>query len=78
LLAQLRERRGEPGEPRALLLDDVAGRARDEPLVGELGARLRDLALVPRDFDGYIWTNRIEVIGPAWKSIPAVQLPPVP
>jgi glycerophosphoryl diester phosphodiesterase len=36
------------------------------------------LALVPRDFDGYIWTNRIEVIGPAWKSIPAVQLPPVP
>ncbi|MBJ3783950.1 glycerophosphodiester phosphodiesterase family protein [Devosia sediminis] len=36
------------------------------------------LAQVPRDFHGYVWTNRIEVIGPAWKSIPAIELPPVP
>lgn len=26
---------------------------------------LEDLALVPEDFSGYIWTNKIEVIGPA-------------
>lgn len=27
-----------------------------------------ELALIPAGFDGYVWTNRIEVIGPALKS----------
>ncbi len=26
---------------------------------------LEDLALVPEDFSGYIWTDKIELIGPA-------------
>jgi len=30
---------------------------------------VRDLADVPPAFDGYIWTNRIEVIGPAVKGV---------
>jgi glycerophosphoryl diester phosphodiesterase len=29
---------------------------------------LADLALVPPGFSGYLWTNRIEVIGPALKK----------
>jgi len=29
---------------------------------------IEDLARVPESFDGYIWTNRIEVIGPALQS----------
>ena len=49
LLAQLLERRHESGEARALLLDDGGRRARDEALVAELRARLRDLAFVARD-----------------------------
>ena len=36
------------------------------------------LAQVPTDFDGYVWTNRIEIIGPAWKGITPIALPPVP
>lgn len=39
---------------------------------------LETLNQVPRDFSGYIWTNRIEIIGPAWKGIPAAEIPPVP
>ena len=39
---------------------------------------LETLAQVPRDFSGYVWTNRIERIGPAWKGIPSAQIPPVP
>ncbi|AKR56175.1 Glycerophosphoryl diester phosphodiesterase [Devosia sp. H5989] len=31
---------------------------------------LEELAKVPQGFDGYIWTNRIEVIGPALKGTP--------
>ncbi len=39
---------------------------------------LETLAQVPTDFDGYIWTNRIELIGPSLKGIAAAQLPPPP
>jgi glycerophosphoryl diester phosphodiesterase len=39
---------------------------------------LETLAQVPRDFSGYVWTNRIEQIGPAWKGIPAAPIAPVP
>lgn len=39
---------------------------------------LETLAQVPVDFDGYVWTNRIELIGPAVKGVPAPQLPPAP
>lgn len=39
---------------------------------------LATLAQVPDDFTGYVWTNRIEVIGPARKGIPPVDIPPVP
>lgn len=39
---------------------------------------LETLAQVPPDFDGYVWTNRIEVIGPAWKGSAPVDLPPAP
>lgn len=39
---------------------------------------LETLAQVPKDFDGYVWTNRIELIGPAWKGIEPVELPPAP
>lgn len=46
---------------------------------GTAGIDDRDtLARVPADFDGYIWTNRIEEIGPAWKGIPNITLPSVP
>ncbi len=39
---------------------------------------LETLAQVPDGFSGYVWTNRIEVIGPAQKGIPPVAIPPVP
>ena len=39
---------------------------------------LETLAMVPADFDGYVWTNRIELIGPALKNLPAPALPPAP
>jgi len=39
---------------------------------------LETLAQVPPSFTGYIWTNRIEIIGPSVKGIAAVDLPPVP
>lgn len=39
---------------------------------------IETLAQVPRDFDGYVWTNRIEIIGPALKGIEPVQIPPAP
>src|SRR5512132_181621 len=46
LLAQLVERRAEPGEPRAFLLDDRPGRAGHEAVIRELGPGLGDFALV--------------------------------
>jgi glycerophosphoryl diester phosphodiesterase len=39
---------------------------------------LETLAQVPADFNGYVWTNRIEVIGPAWKGIAPVEIPSAP
>lgn len=39
---------------------------------------LDTLKAVPDSFSGYIWTNRIEVIGPAVKGIPQPPLPPAP
>ncbi len=39
---------------------------------------LETLANVPESFEGYIWTNRIELIGPAFKGLDALQLPPPP
>ncbi|SMQ66409.1 glycerophosphoryl diester phosphodiesterase [Devosia lucknowensis] len=39
---------------------------------------LETLARVPRDFHGYLWTNRVEIIGPAWKGVETPQIPPVP
>ena len=39
---------------------------------------LETLAAVPEGFSGYIWTNRIELIGPAVKGGPAPQLTPAP
>src|SRR6185437_7118672 len=50
LLAQLVERRAEARKPVALLLDDGAGRARNEAIVRELRFRLRDLGLKAGDF----------------------------
>ncbi len=39
---------------------------------------LHMLAEVPSDFDGYIWTKRIELIGPAVKGLAAPLLPAAP
>lgn len=39
---------------------------------------LDTLALVPPGFGGLIWTNRIEVIGPAAKGVNPPQIPPAP
>ncbi|WIY51627.1 glycerophosphodiester phosphodiesterase family protein [Devosia sp. YIM 151766] len=39
---------------------------------------LETLALVPPGFDGYVWTNRIELIGPALTGRPPPDLPAAP
>ena len=39
---------------------------------------IETLAQLPPGFDGYVWTNRIEDIGPALKGIEPVQIPPPP
>lgn len=39
---------------------------------------LDTLARIPPGFDGFVWTNRIELIGPALKGVEAPQLPPAP
>lgn len=36
---------------------------------------LEQLAQVPAGFDGYLWTNRIEIIGPAMKGLEPIELP---
>ena len=70
-----------------LLQQRLAGVGSEIILLGPYGAGdpgtagiddLETLAQVPRDFSGYVWTNRIERIGPAWKGIPSAQIPPVP
>jgi glycerophosphoryl diester phosphodiesterase len=39
---------------------------------GDTGTRgidsLREMRAIPKNFDGYVWTNRIELIGPALKA----------
>lgn len=42
--------------------------------IDDLGA----LARIPEGFDGYVWTNRIEVIGPALKGLEPPQIPDAP
>ncbi|ODT73777.1 MAG: glycerophosphodiester phosphodiesterase [Pelagibacterium sp. SCN 64-44] len=39
---------------------------------------LDTLARIPPGFDGFVWTNRIELIGPTLKGVEAPQLPPAP
>lgn len=39
---------------------------------------LETLAQVPEGFGGYVWTNKIEIIGPAIKAIAPPDLPPAP
>lgn len=39
---------------------------------------IETLAQVPPNFSGYLWTNRIEIIGPAWTGARPVDIPPAP
>lgn len=39
---------------------------------------IETLAQVPSGFSGYLWTNRIELIGPTWTGAAPVDIPPAP
>src|SRR5690606_37645391 len=36
------------------------------------------IAQIPEGFPGYVWTNRIELVGPALKALPLAQITPAP
>jgi glycerophosphoryl diester phosphodiesterase len=60
-----------------LFLERIRDAGSEVILLGPYGAgdagtagidTLEQLAQVPDSFDGYLWTNRIEIIGPAWAA----------
>ena len=60
-----------------LFLERIRNAGSEVILLGPYGAgdpgtagidTLEQLAQVPDRFDGYLWTNRIEIIGPAWAA----------
>lgn len=70
-----------------LLLHRFADAGSEVILLGPFGAGdpgtagiddLDTLAQVPDGFSGYVWTNRIELIGPALKGLPLAQIAPAP
>jgi len=70
-----------------LLLQRFADAGSAVILLGPYGAGdpgtagLDDLEMIdqiPEGFQGYVWTNRIELVGPALKALPLAQITPAP